>query len=108
MQETIRVTRWNTQQPPTSAELEAALAAEGLRGYYWSNAPGDRYAPHSHPYHKVLYVVSGSITFFVDEREAIELGPGDRLDLPAGTVHSAVVGPRGVTCLEAHRPVSSS
>jgi hypothetical protein len=31
------------------------------------------------------------------------LNPGDRLDLPAGTVHDAVVGPQGVVCLEAHR-----
>ena len=30
--------------------------------------------------------------------------PGDRLDLPAGTSHDAVVGPDGVTCLEAHLP----
>jgi hypothetical protein len=29
---------------------------------------------------------------------------GDRLDLPAGTAHDAVVGPDGVTCLEAHVP----
>ena len=29
-------------------------------------------------------------------------GPGDRLDLPAGTRHDAVVGPDGVRCLEAH------
>ena len=33
----------------------------------------------------------------------IDLAPGDRLDLPAGTAHSAQVGPDGVTCLEAHR-----
>ncbi len=33
----------------------------------------------------------------------IELAAGDRLDLPAGTVHEAEVGPDGVTCLEAHR-----
>ena len=34
----------------------------------------------------------------------VELAPGDRLDLPAGTSHDAVVGPDGVTCLEAHLP----
>ena len=34
----------------------------------------------------------------------IELAAGDRLELPAGTTHDAVVGPAGVTCLEAHLP----
>ena len=32
---------------------------------------------------------------------------GDRLDLPAGTAHDAVVGADGVACLEAHRPAGS-
>ena len=32
---------------------------------------------------------------------------GDRLDLPAGTRHDALVGPTGVTCLEAHLPAGS-
>jgi hypothetical protein len=30
------------------------------------------------------------------------LNAGDRIDLPANTFHNAVVGPQGVTCLEAH------
>jgi hypothetical protein len=28
--------------------------------------------------------------------------PGDRLDLPAGVLHAALVGEQGVVCLEAH------
>ena len=38
---------------------------------------------------------------------AVDLAPGDRLDLPAGTRHDAVVGPGGVTCLEAHVPAGT-
>ena len=68
----------------------------------WSNGPGDIYASHSHSYHKVLYCVEGSIAFTVDG-EQVEMHPGDRLDLTAGTMHSATVGPGGVMCLEAHR-----
>jgi len=34
--------------------------------------------------------------------ETLNLKTGDRLDLPSGIRHSAVVGPEGVTCLEAH------
>ena len=31
------------------------------------------------------------------------LSPGDRLDLPPGTLHSALVGQAGVACVEAAR-----
>jgi quercetin dioxygenase-like cupin family protein len=79
------------------------MSREGLRPYSWSNGAGDLYGAHSHDYNKVIYVVSGSITFGLprDNRE-IKMQAGDRLDLPAGTVHDARVGPHGVLCLEAH------
>lgn len=73
--------------------------------YAWGNPPGDVYEPHRHPYVKVLYCVAGTIRFELPEDgQALELGPGDRLDLSAGTLHGATVGPDGVVCLEAHRP----
>jgi quercetin dioxygenase-like cupin family protein len=67
--------------------------------YSWSNAPGDRYAEHAHPYEKLLYCVDGSITFTLRDGE-IALAAGDRMVLPAGTPHGAVVGSRGCTCIE--------
>lgn len=86
-------------------QLSARLGREGLTPYAWSNGAGDRYAPHRHGYDKVLVVAAGSITFGLPERgDATELQEGDRLELPAGTLHDALVGPRGVTCLEAHLP----
>jgi hypothetical protein len=64
---------------------------------------GDRYAPHAHGYDKVLVAVNGSITFRLTALgTAVELLEGDRLDLPAGTIHAAEVGPSGVQCLEGH------
>ncbi|GIV96811.1 MAG: hypothetical protein KatS3mg057_1468 [Herpetosiphonaceae bacterium] len=97
-----KVIRWEEARPPTAAALWERMVAEGLRPYSWSNGPGERYATHSHPFHKVLYVAEGSITFGLPTQgEQIELRPGDRLELPAGTVHNAVVGANGVTCLEA-------
>ncbi len=49
-------------------------------------------------------MLRGGITFELPEQgEVLTLAPGDRLDLPAGTVHRARVGPEGVTCLEAPR-----
>ncbi|MER3398932.1 MAG: cupin [Chloroflexota bacterium] len=101
----LMVTRWDKPQPPTEAELIDLFRAEGLEPYRWSNGPGDVYPVHAHPYHKVLYVVRGSITFrFPGGQPPAELKVGDRLDLPAGVEHDAVVGPEGVVCLEAHRP----
>jgi uncharacterized protein YjlB len=85
--------------------LEARLRAEGLDPGTWSNGPGDRYVAHAHGYDKVLVCVRGSIRFGLPASgAAAELGVGDRLELPAGTSHDAVVGPDGVTCLEAHLP----
>lgn len=81
-----------------------ALAAEGLTPSQWSNGPGDTYASHSHTYHKVLYCLRGSIVFHLTETgEDYRLTPGDRLDITPGSPHSAVVGPDGVTCVEAAR-----
>ncbi len=69
---------------------------------FWSNGPGDTYEWHRHGYHKVLFCLSGSITFHT-KRGDVELGPGDRLDLTATTEHAATVGPGGVECVEAAR-----
>ena len=78
---------------------------EGLDASPWSNGPGDRYGAHEHGYDKVIVVDSGSITFGLPDRgTSLELAAGDRLELPAATRHDAVVGPSGVTCLEAHLP----
>ncbi len=98
------VKRWPRPQPPTDDALRALFISEGLAPAWWSNGPGDCYAEHSHAYHKVLYCAHGSIRFLLVTGETIELGTGDRLDLPPGTVHSAVVGPEGVTCVEGARP----
>ena len=83
-------------------EIEARFAEEGLSPRSWGNPPGDVYGRHSHPYHKVLYCVSGSIVFHTDDGD-IQLHAGDRLDVEPGTGHAATVGPDGVECMEASR-----
>jgi len=99
----LRVTHWPNAEPPTESAIRRLFDAEGLRPYAWSNGPGDVYGAHHHAYQKVIYVVTGSITFGLpDEGRQVTLNTGDRLDLPAGVVHDAVVGPQGVVCLEAH------
>jgi quercetin dioxygenase-like cupin family protein len=88
----------------TRSELMEKLKAEAGGCYSWSNGPHDRYAPHSHSYEKVLYCLDGSITFVLEKTgERLLLNPGDRMVLPPKTVHSAEVGPAGVTCIEGRR-----
>ena len=100
----LKVIRWLDEATPDEALLRSMLAEENLHPYLWSNGPGDVYGAHSHSYHKVIYVVRGSITFGLPEAgEKLLLNSGDRLELPAGVRHDAVVGPQGVACLEAHR-----
>lgn len=59
----IDIQRWSGDKAPDEAELRNILAAESLDSYRWSNRPGDVYGAHSHSFHKVIYVVQGSITF---------------------------------------------
>jgi uncharacterized protein YjlB len=91
-----------------ATDVLARLRVQGLDPGAWSNGPGDRYDPHEHGYDKVLVCERGSIRFGLPGRGvAVDLAPGDRLDLPAGTRHDAFVGPDGVTCLEAHVPAGT-
>jgi mannose-6-phosphate isomerase-like protein (cupin superfamily) len=79
------------------------MAEEGCSApRFWANTPGDWYGWHSHDYHKVLFCLTGSITFNTRSGD-IEMGAGDRLDLAPETEHAATVGPLGVECIEAPR-----
>lgn len=103
----MQIIRWSETNTPDEQELRRRMQRDGLAPYSWSNAPGDTYAVHSHSYEKVLYCVRGSIHFVLPDEAAagqhIYLAPGDCMILPSGVRHSAHVGPRGVTCLEATR-----
>ena len=84
-------------------DIDAQIRSEARDVYSWSNGPGDRYAEHEHGFTKLLYCTRGSIQFTTPER-TISLKAGDRMVLPAGTRHSAVVGPAGCTCIEGKLP----
>ena len=81
------------------------MRSEGLDPRRWRSEPGHRFAWHEHGYHKVLYCLDGSIVFHTRTEGDVELRPGDRLDLEAGTSHAATAGPAGVECVEAARPI---
>ena len=87
-----------------SADPFVRLQTLGVEPTRWSNGPRDRYAAHEHGYDKVLVCVTGTIRFGLAAAQWVELRSGDRLDLPAGTNHDALVGDEGVTCLESHLP----
>ena len=88
--------------------LVARLSAEGVSPSEWGNGPGDTYAEHRHGYDKILVAAAGSITLHLPELGTdVELRDGERLELPAGTLHGATVGTAGVRCLEAHMPRGS-
>ncbi|HEV2460606.1 MAG TPA: hypothetical protein VGS80_19805 [Ktedonobacterales bacterium] len=101
----VTVTHWNQPNPPDPQALLARLRQTG-RGYStWGNAPGDTYAVHEHGYRKHLVCLAGGIRFTLPATgEAVDLLPGDELDLPANTPHGAIVSPAGVRCAEAHLP----
>ena len=91
------------RSPINESQLRDQLAGEGFTVERWSNGPHAVYGTHDHPYGKVLVVASGSITFTLDDgRRVVAMKPGDRLEVSARMPHSAVVGPEGVVCLEAH------
>jgi hypothetical protein len=79
--------------------IEESLRGEADDVYGWSNGPGERYGRHVHAYTKILYCATGSIDFTLDDR-LIHLEAGGRMVLPAGTAHSATVGPAGCACIE--------
>jgi len=87
--------------PRRRGDVNASRHDVGGAGWTeWSNGPHDTYGEHAHSYRKLLVCVSGSIEFRLADGETIRLGPGDRMELDAGTRHSAVVGPHGCTCVE--------
>lgn len=75
--------------------LESQLHAEGFgHTYVWEDAPGVFYSDHTHPTTTAHIIVSGEMKLTVNG-ESKTYYPGDRRDVPAGTIHSALMGPRG-------------
>jgi quercetin dioxygenase-like cupin family protein len=80
------------------------MEAQGYTTHTWSNGPDFVYGAHDHPYDKIIVVMEGSIRFNMPlQGTSQQMNAGDHLAIPAGTPHSAVVGPEGVTCLEGQK-----
>lgn len=82
--------------------MRARLEADGFEAFAWSDGPGAHYEPHAHDHDESLWVVEGELTFGIGGRDH-RLRSGDRLMLPAGTIHTADAGPAGARYLIGQR-----
>ncbi|MDQ1715986.1 MAG: hypothetical protein QOC60_1931 [Frankiaceae bacterium] len=86
----------------SDGDVLARMADEGLEPSFWTGSPGQVFAWHEHPSNKILYAVSGALTFTLRDGSSYPLIAGDRIDLAAHTDHAATVGPEGVRCIEGY------
>jgi quercetin dioxygenase-like cupin family protein len=93
---------WRGRTAPAEPELRRRLEQEGFGVTCWTDRPHAHYSPHSHDHDESLWVVEGEISFGANGG-TLKLGPGDRLMLPRGTVHTADAGPAGATYLIGER-----
>jgi quercetin dioxygenase-like cupin family protein len=98
----VEIIPWRGRAGPAEPELRRRLEAEGFSVCCWTDRPNAHYAPHAHERDESLWVIEGEIRFGVGGAEH-RLGPGDRLVLPRGTVHTADAGPSGATYLIGER-----
>lgn len=99
----LAVQTWAEAAAFSPTGVQAELRGGSRPHQEWSNGPHTRYTEHTHPFEKLLICLEGSLVFYVPGQRALELRPGDRLVLPAGTRHAVRVGPQGVRCVEIRR-----
>ena len=76
-------------------DSENQLHTEGFtHTYVWQDAPGAFYPEHTHPTETAHIILDGEMTLTM-QGQTHTFRAGDRCDVPAGTVHSARMGPRG-------------
>jgi quercetin dioxygenase-like cupin family protein len=101
-QDAVRIIRWSGGQHPTLSAITRQMQKENLRPYVWDNTPNYRYAVRTHGYTKVMYVVEGIIEVTLpDSNQRVKLRAGDRVEIPAGVRHGAIIGSSGAKCVEA-------
>ncbi len=82
---------------------EKVLQQEGFsRTYVWRDAPNAHHPDHTHPVETAHIILDGEISLVIDGQARL-YKVGDRCDVPAGTVHSAQVGPHGCEYLIGER-----
>jgi mannose-6-phosphate isomerase-like protein (cupin superfamily) len=88
---TLAARPWDPQLGPLQlVTLRRALEGEGMVTAWWSDVPGTQVPVHAHAFPETRWVLEGYLRVTAGS-DAVELGPGDRLDLPAGTQHTTEV-----------------
>jgi quercetin dioxygenase-like cupin family protein len=98
----LELITWDESGSPVERLVRQRLEGEGFDVTLWHDEPGAAYHPHSHDHDELLWVVFGEMSFQVDGRDYL-LRTGDRLTLPAHTLHTARSGSRGATYLIAQK-----
>jgi mannose-6-phosphate isomerase-like protein (cupin superfamily) len=76
-------------------DLEEKLQSEGFRHtYIWQDGPNAYYPDHSHPVETAHIILDGEMTL-TQNGQKHTYHAGERVDVPARTVHSARMGPTG-------------
>lgn len=77
------------------ADLESRLRGEGFtHTYIWRDAAETFYPDHTHDKLTAHVILEGQMTLTMNGK-AETYRAGDRCDVPAGVVHSALMGPQG-------------
>jgi len=98
----VRVEHWQKEWGPLSeAAMRRRLEAEGYSVSRYTYSRGTRFPEHTHGVDKKDTVLRGRLKISA-EGEDFVLGPGDMIEIPAGTLHTAeVVGDESVISLDA-------
>jgi quercetin dioxygenase-like cupin family protein len=84
-------------------EHAAQLQRQGfLHVYVWEDGPNRRYADHTHAEETAHIILSGEMMLTLNGKSRAYRA-GERCDVPANAVHSAVMGPRGCRYLIGER-----
>ena len=97
----------------TMGELPPIVSAPGVEVWTLSSdtlmlalvrlAPGAVVAPHSHENEQTGSVVTGTLTFTIDD-DTRSVSQGQGYLIPPGTVHAGIAGPEGALVVEVFSP----
>ncbi len=80
---------------PRERDLRKQLEAEGFaHTFVWQDGPNAFYPDHTHAGLTAHIILDGEMMLTMDGASQT-YRVGDRCDVPAGAVHSALMGPRG-------------
>ena len=103
--DSIRLEAWDARDGEmTERRLRRAMEHEGFEVAVYAYRAGTAFDWHLHPEEKCDAVVEGTLRVEIHGGESFDLGPGDRLYLPAGVRHRArVLGATTVVSLDGVR-----